>query len=238
VLTKKIVVTESAELLSVLETSFFRREGFNFFPVRSGDMIYRMVEAEAPAMAILDLEVLGSDGPDCCRCIKLDPLLGKTPRMVVLPMAGGGTLAEGCRQAGCEVLVARPLESGQLLDTACVLLGISQRLARRIPVDIRAAYAVAGGKRHAGRVINLHAGGLFIAAEKLFPVGTGLAWELALPGIDEPLRYQGRVAWVNHPEWLKRRDLPSGMGLQLLDAGPAARESLAAYLAGFPEGGD
>jgi CheY-like chemotaxis protein len=233
VLTKKIVVSESAELLALLETSFFHREGFHFFPVRSSDKFYQLVETEAPAMAILDLDILGHAGLDCCRCIKCDPLLGKTRLLVLLPEKGEKPLVEGLRRVGCDALVSRPLEPLQLLDAACGLLGVSQRLARRVPVDFQVVYTVAGGKQKVGRVVNLNADGMFVAAERLFPVGTALGFDLALPGLAGPLACQGRVAWVNHPEWCKKNILPSGMGIQFLASSSTFRETLSGFLEGL-----
>ena len=231
-LAKKIVVSESPELLAVLETSFFHREGFRFLPVHSSDMLYRLVESEAPAMAILDLAALGAAGPECCRCIKRDPLLGKTPLMVLLPREGGESLAAECHQSGCDALLPRPLEPLQLLDAACALLGISQRLARRVPVDFPVVYATDGGKKRTGRMMNLNADGMFFSAEKLYPVGTMLLLDFVLPAQAESLSCKGQVAWVNHPEWRKKSLMPSGMGIRFEMSSPYFIDVLNAFLAG------
>ena len=216
-LAKKIVLTDSPELLSLLTSSYFQREGFTLFPAHAAEAAYELVEAEAPAMAILDLALHGAAGLSCCRRIKHDVLLGETPLLMLLPDGAGGELADACWEAGCDAVVDRPLEESRLLDTACALLGISRRLARRFPVSFQLAFAAPGRKQHAASAINLNAGGMFMAAEQLFPVGTVLRLELSLPGFAESLGCQGRVAWVNHPEWRKKTALPIGMGVQFLE---------------------
>jgi uncharacterized protein (TIGR02266 family) len=231
-LTKRIVATDSAELLSALESSFFKREGFALLAAPAAETAYRLVEAEAPALAILDLAVLGEDGLACCRRIKHDPLLGKTALVLLLPQREDEALLAGCQAAGCDAVFPRPLEMNRLFDAVCNLLGVSQRLEPRLPVDFQAAFAVVGRrKQHAGRAVNLHAGGMFIAAETLFPVDTMLRLEFTLPGFAGTCRCHGRVAWVNHPEWRKKPSLPSGMGMQFQHLEPACLDDLRTFVA-------
>lgn len=235
-LAKRIVATDSAELLSALESSFFKREGFALLAAPAAESAYRLVEAEAPALAILDLAVLGEDGLVCCRRIKHDPLLGKTALVLLLPQQEDEALLAGCQAAGCDAVFPRPLEMNRLFDAVCTLLGVSQRLEPRLPVDFRAAFAVVGRKQHAGRAVNLHAGGMFIAAEKLFPVDTMLLLEFTLPGCAGTCRCHGRVAWVNHPEWRKKPSLPSGMGIHFQQPAPACLDELRAFVARHDSG--
>jgi hypothetical protein len=49
-------------------------------------------------------------------------------------------------------------------------------------------------------------------------VGTQLTLAFQLPGSAEKISCLGRVAWVNHPDWLKKPELPVGMGIEFVDA--------------------
>ena len=226
---KKIVLTDSPELLAVVAASYFQREGFTLFPACAAEAAYELVEAEAPSMAILDLSLHGADGLVCCRRIKHDVLLGETPLLMLLPDGAGGELADACWEAGCDAVVERPLEESRLLDAACALLGISRRLERRFAVNFQLVFAAPGRKPHAASAINLNAGGMFMAAERLFPVGTVLLLELSIPGVAERVSCRGRVAWVNHPEWRKKSALPSGMGVQFRELPAHAGKELGAF---------
>jgi len=230
-LAKRIVATDSTELLSALESSFFKREGFALLAAPAAESTYRLVEAEAPALAILDLAVLGEDGLACCRRIKHDPLLGKTALVLLLPQQEDGGLLAGCQEAGCDAVFPRPLEMNRLFDAVCVLLGVSQRLAQRLPVDFRVDFAAVGRKQHAGLAVNLHVDGMFLAAERLFPADTMLLLEFTLPGFAGSCRCHGRVAWVNHPEWRKKPSLPSGMGIHFQPAVPSCLDELKEFVA-------
>jgi len=211
---KKIVLSNDAALLTILENSFFQREGFELVLVQDGQTGFQAVEAEAPTLAVFDLALLGDQALECCQKIKKDPLLAATPVLLLLPLKAQEELADACWHAGCDAVAHRPLASERFLDAACGLLGISRRLEPRMPVSLPLAVFDSKQKRHPARCVNLNSGGMFLATETLLPVDTLLTLELTLPGSDLPLQTAVRVAWVNHPEWLKKNSLPCGLGVQ------------------------
>jgi CheY-like chemotaxis protein len=227
---KKIVLSDDAALLAILKNSFFQREGFELILARDGQTGFQAVEIEAPALVVFDLSLLGEQALDSCRAIKSDPLLATTPVMLLLPDKAPEDLADDCWHAGCDAVVHRPLAAERLLDAACELLGISHRLARRFPVKFQLEFQDNKQKKHVGICVNLNSGGLFIATESLFPVNTNLILEFCLPGSNDSLNIPARVAWVNHPEWLKKGSLPFGLGVQFITPELAVRIRLDAFL--------
>lgn len=212
--TKKLVLSNDAALLTILENSFFQREGFGMVLVQDGQTGFQAVEAEAPTLAVFDLAQLGDQALACCQAIKVDPLLAATPVLLLLPEKATDDLSDACWGAGCDAVVHRPLSAERFLDAACGLLGISRRLARRFPVSFPLALFDSTKKKHVGSCVNLNAGGMFLTTESLFPVDTRLAIEFTLPGFLGELHSSVRVAWVNHPEWRKKNSMPCGIGLQ------------------------
>jgi Tfp pilus assembly protein PilZ len=76
-----------------------------------------------------------------------------------------------------------------------------------------------GTDRYQGSTFNLSAGGLFVDTQTLFPRDSLLDIELDLSSSGNRLCNVGpRVAWINHPEWINKPLLPSGMGLELIDS--------------------
>ncbi len=234
--TKKIVLSDDAALLAILKNSFFQREGFEMILVRDGQTGFEAVEAEAPTLVVFDLARLGEQSLDCCRAIKRDPLLTATPVLLLLPDKAPEVLADACWHAGCDAVVHRPLVAERFLDAACGLLGISPRLDRRIPVNFQLDFLDSKQKKHVGNCVNLNAGGMFIATETLFPVNTDLRLEIKLPGFKSPLHVAVRVAWVNHPEWLKKNSMPCGIGVQFSAVGATFKAGLQAFLETLREG--
>jgi CheY-like chemotaxis protein len=215
--TKKIVLSNDPALVTILENSFFQREGFEMVEVKDGQTGYEAVEAEAPTMAVFDIARLGTQALTCCRSIKKDPLLSQTPVLLVLPSRTEEDLADQCWDAGCDAVVHRPLVAERFLDAACGLLGISRRLARRFPVSFQLQFVDEKEDKHVGSCVNLNLGGMFLATETLFPVDTTLMVEFNLPGTSVTTSRPVRVAWVNHPEWRKKTVMPCGMGLQFVE---------------------
>jgi CheY-like chemotaxis protein len=211
---KKIVICNDAVLLKILENSFFQRDGFDLVLVQDGQTGFQAVEAEAPTLAVFDIALLGDQALECCQEIKQDPLLAATPVLLLLPEKAPEELADACWHAGCDAVVHRPLAAERFLDAACGLLGISRRLARRLPADLPLAIVDQKQKKHPAHCVNFNSGGMFLATNILFPVDTGLTLELTLPGSSLLQQIPARVAWVNHPEWRKKPALPCGLGVQ------------------------
>ncbi len=226
---KKIIVSDVPDLLAILTESFFQREGFGMDCVIDADEAFRLIEADAPAMAILDLSSLGEKGLDCCRRVKSDPLLQVTPMICVLG-SDQGELEEACWKAGSDLVVGRPLSALRLLDEACSLLGVSRRLARRFPVGFQLEFSLLENKKHVGTAVNLNTGGMFLGSEFIYPIETRLLLEFTLPGYRMPLQCSARVAWVNHPEWIKKNNMPSGMGLEFFDLSGPSQAALHDFL--------
>lgn len=226
---KQIVVSDVFDLLAILEESFFRRDGFELLRVIDADEAFRAIEAESPAMAILDLSSLGQQGIECCRRVKSDPLLMVTP-IICLLSKETKDWAENCWQAGCDSVIERPLSALRVLDEACGLLGISRRLARRFPVSFQLEFTPIHQKKHLGTAVNLNLGGMFLASEHSYPIDTRISLEFTLPGYTIPLACLARVAWVNHPEWIKKNNLPAGMGIEFVELSGASEAILGDFL--------
>lgn len=227
---KKIVLSDDKILLSILENSFFKREGFDLVRVADSQTALQAVEEEAPTLAIFDLANSGEQALASCRSIKDDALLAATPVLLMLPERADEELADACWGAGCDAVVHRPLSAERFLDAACGLLGISRRLARRFPVNFQLALLDSKQKQHVGSCVNLNAGGMFLATEKLFPMETKLEVEFTLPGYEASLKCAVRVAWVNHPEWRKKNDLPCGLGVQFVEPSQTVKSALAEFV--------
>jgi CheY-like chemotaxis protein len=232
--TKKIVLTDNEELLAILANSFFSREGFKLLPIKDAERGCALVEADDPALAIFDLAVHGNQAVTCCRRLKADPLLNKTAVVLILPDAADDALADACWEAGCDAVVFPPIAAGRLLDATCALLGINRRLARRFPVSFQLEFAGEDRKSHTAMAVNMNLGGMFLAAETLFPVETRLVITFRLPGFRRILSYPVRVAWVNHPEWRKKNTLPCGMGVEFDELNDVARAALHEFLDSLP----
>ena len=228
--TKKIVLSHDPALLAILKNSYFQREGFEMVLVKDGQTGFQAVEAEAPTLSIFDIALLGEQALECCRSIKNDALLAKTPVLLVLPENADEDVADACWSAGTDAVVHRPLEAARFLDAVFGLLGISRRLVPRFPVNFKLKFLDSKQKQHVGTCANITVEGMFLATETLFPVETQLSIEFTLPDFQSPIAVVVRVAWVNHPEWRKKSTLPCGMGLEFINSSSAFKQALKAFV--------
>jgi uncharacterized protein (TIGR02266 family) len=225
---KKILLSDNPELLQALENSFFRRIGFSLEVADSGERAFEIIEEQDPLLAILSLEMPDWQGDAICRRVKRDAILRSTPIILVVPDGSEKAIA-CCREAGCDDILSLPIDSQQLLATACRLLNIVERGASRSENHFPVLYGKDPKKLRPARVLNLNAGGLFIESDRLHPVNTRLTLEFTLPEQTAMIRAIGRVAWVNHPEWIKTSRLPSGMGIQFLELTDADAAAVSEY---------
>jgi uncharacterized protein (TIGR02266 family) len=229
---KKILLAQDLELQAILQSSFLCREGFELTLAASGAEAFAAIEADDLALAVLCARA-DFGGEECCRRVKGDPLLRSTP---ILLMAGFSAQEQArCRSAGADAVVSRPLHTTEVMRAICALLQIVDRAGPRIPVRMTLRCGPAPLDLRSGCALDLSAGGLFVETGKLLPVGTVIHIELALPDLEQPQRVQGRVAWVNHPEWVKKPKLPAGMGIQFLPLDEPTQAALAKLLAAHVE---
>ncbi len=75
---------------------------------------------------------------------------------------------------------------------------------------------------------NIGKGGLFIKTSNPLPEGESFILKLKLPGIEEQLKINCVVAWVNRDD--KEPDNPAGMGLKFIDMNINERKLLDQYI--------
>lgn len=225
---KKILLAQDPDLQTILQSSFLCREGFELALAATGPEAFTLIEGDDLALAIL---CTGGHfaGEECCRQVKSDPLLRSTPILLVAGFSAQEQVR--ARTAGADAVVSRPLHTTEVLRAVCALLQIVDRAGPRIPVRMALRCGPAPLDLRAGCALDLSVGGLFVETAKLLPVGTVIHIELPLPDLAQPQNVQGRVAWVNHPEWVKKPKLPAGMGIQFLPLDVDTQAALAQLLA-------
>ena len=230
---KKILLTDDPELVHAMRSSFFRREGFSFLLAGSSQQAFEIIEEEDPVLAILDLTMAGEGGDGCCRRVKNDPLL-RTTRIALIAPADVAEDLKRCHLAGCDAVISRPIDPHSLVAAACRILEIVDPAAPRIDVDFPLRCGVSSSALAPGRALNLNVGGMFIQTEQLLPVDAEMVVEFSLPSRPQGVRCRCRVAWVNHPEWVKVSRLQPGMGVEFLDLPVSCRQAIESFLAAGP----
>ncbi len=92
---------------------------------------------------------------------------------------------------------------------------VERRVSPRATVTVRIDYATVDAM-FSEFTRNINEGGLFIESETLLPLDEQVQLKFQLPGVDDPFKVSGRVAWVREAGI----DGPPGMGVEFekLDA--------------------
>ena len=92
---------------------------------------------------------------------------------------------------------------------------VERRVSPRAPVTVRVDYSTVDAM-FSEFTRNINEGGLFIESESLLPLDEQVQLQFQLPGVDDPFKVSGRVAWVREAGI----DGPQGMGVEFenLDA--------------------
>jgi len=224
---RQILIPDDSEILEALQTCFLGRGGFSIVTVQPGDDVFHLTEEHDPLLAIVRGDMISGEN-DYCRRVKRDPLLKETPIILVLPP--GEESEDDSEIYSCyDAVLRKPFNSATLRGHMYRLLGIRERKFTRYDVSWRLFLETAKGKRLPVEILDISEGGAFVRSERLFPVDTFLTLKGTLSDCPDPVGVSVRVAWTNHPEWLKSAHHPQGMGLEF-DQPPSCLKHLIARL--------
>lgn len=225
---KKILLVQKPEIVTAMENSFFHRAGFDFLLASDQATAMSLVEEEDPVLVIVEADSDSLNGAELSQRIKSDPFLRNTHILLIVKEK------EQVRQGSvCDAVIARPFEAKELVAAACDVLGIVDPAAPRKEVEVPVLCGPDTFHLRPGYTFNLSTGGVFIETAELLPIDTVVLLEISLPVVS--LSCRGRVAWVNHPEWIKAKTLPIGMGIEFTDIPETYRALLVEHLDAIPE---
>ncbi|MFZ3207377.1 MAG: response regulator [Geobacteraceae bacterium] len=226
---KKILLADDVELFLEMEKSFFKREGFDLLVARSGEEALSIIRDEHPDMVYMDLFMPDMDGDECCRAVKADNNLRHIPVIMVTSGERNDDF-ERCWKAGCDEVLAKPINRNLFLAIARKFLHVKDRVYPRFIVRLSIHHGTSSGELLTNYSVNLSTGGLFLETTRLLPPDTPLHIEFILPESDKRISCSARVAWLNHPEMMKNPNLPVGIGLHFIDLTLSDLDALRKYL--------
>lgn len=212
------MLADDVVLFLELEKTFFQRKEFDLVIARTGEQAVALAATERPDLIFMDLFMPEMNGNEACRRIKDDPELKSIP-IVMVTQGGRDEDIALCRAADCDEVLFKPINRHLFMETANRFLDLVDRRHTRIMVRLQISYGAAPQLMLSNYALNICDGGLFIATSRPEMIEGPLALEFCLPGRSEPLRCQGRVAWINEPGNLKRQTLPPGFGVEFIGLG-------------------
>jgi uncharacterized protein (TIGR02266 family) len=214
---KKILLVDDIRLFLEQEISVLSSNNFEVLVAHNGLESLEMIANEKPDLVFMDLYMPGMDGDRCCHTIKSNEKLSHIPIIMVTQGVNEEDF-ERCWQAGCDDIVAKPINRHYFLALAKRHLNVQLRKFPRYAARLRiqCQYGADPHRVLSHYSVNLSTGGIFIETSDLLPIDSPLAVEFILPEDGRIIKCLGRVSWLNHPEAIKNQNLPVGMGLQFI----------------------
>ena len=171
---KKIIIAQ--KLLDDLEESntIFKRSGITFFPAWSSEEILNLHGVKRADLIITDAALPLMGGAKLCSRIRSDAELKSVSIIVIGDEAetSENSLSQ-CQEAGANVIIRRPLESGTLLWQASKLLVIPTRKDMR--VLLRASIkGMEGNTPFFAQSQNISISGMLLETERVLKPGDRL----------------------------------------------------------------
>lgn len=220
----RILLVDDARLVLELERSFLKRSGCDLATATSGEEALEKARSLLPDLILLDADLPGMDGVQCCKSIKADPALAKTPVVFVL-----SPLDEGrCAEAGADGFVPKPVTRNRLLETVRRFVHLAERESDRAVVSLRVECS-RGGREHTGYARDLAADGLFLKTREKLRVGERVDLAFSLPAAGTPaIRAVGEVVRVVEEDQGPHQ--PAGAGIRFREISARNRLEITRYL--------
>lgn len=215
---KKILFVDDVSFFLEQEMNLLNGYDLELLAAHNGVEALKIIMDEMPDLVFMDLYMPGMDGDRCCRTIKSDEKLRHIPIIMVTQGVNDEDF-ERCWQAGCDDIVTKPINYHYFLALTQKHLNLKLRQDPRHPARLRINYSCGADTETllSDYSVNMSAGGIFLETSELLPIDSSLKVEFILPEGGRIIKCSGRVSWINHPESIKNRNLPMGMGVQFID---------------------
>jgi CheY-like chemotaxis protein len=207
----KILIAESSNIVLQIEQRCLRQAGVNIFTATDSEETLSTARKVRPDLIYLSFNLHGAGGISCCKALKADPELREIPLVMVCTAAGEEPGLS--RAAGCDAVVARPIDRREFLATGLSLIASTAPSGERMPC--RAVVACSdGADTFYGSMEDISSSGMFIGSSRKVAAGELLTVKFVLPRSGaEPIETAARVNWVNGGKHQRNDHLPPGFGV-------------------------
>lgn len=207
----KILLVENSNIVLQIEKRCLRDAGVTIVTATDCDEALRVARKARPDLVYLAFSLPGMGGAACCKALKADPELWGTP--VVMVCAAAVEEPELCRAAGCDAVVAKPVERREFLETGLAFILRTARSGDHMPCRATVACST-GAATFYGTIEDISANGMSVGSSREVAQGDLLTLKFLLPWSGAVLIETGaRVVWANGGKRQRNNHLPAGFGV-------------------------
>jgi CheY-like chemotaxis protein len=214
---KIVLLADNSNVCLEIEQELLRKLPVKVFIAENGKQAVELAHKLHPDLIYMGLDLSGMDGAVCCRAIKEDPALAGTP--VVLMASSVEKEMAGCLAAGCDAVLAKPIDRREFIAIGRSLLALFDQRDERIPCRAIVTCRSAGTVFY-GTIEDVSAKGMFVGSHFEVKIGEELKLQFILPaGGAESIETGARVIWINGGKMRRKSQLPAGFGVVFADLG-------------------
>jgi CheY-like chemotaxis protein len=215
-----VLLVQDVAAFRDLETTFLRRHELRVIAEESGEAARRRAHTDPPQIVLVDFADARASLALCGE-LKADPTLTRVPVVLVLPR----TSRAAGQAAGADALIFKPVVQREFLDAVRRFVPLTERRARRTPVNLRFTWRTEGGVVGHSFSRDLSPSGAFLESDRIPPLGCPLHLSFRLAAEDAEIACGAHVRNVPEVGHL-------GFGVEFADL----REDDRARLARFVDG--
>lgn len=224
----KILLAESSNIVLQIEQRCLRDAGVSIFTATDSGEAVSIARKVRPDLVYLSFNLHGAGGISCCKAFKSDPELRDIP--VVMVCAAAGEEPGLSRAAGCDAVVAKPVDRREFLETGLSLIPRTAPSGERMPCRAIVACST-GADTFYGSIEDISSSGMFIGSSRKVAAGELLTVKFVLPQSGAvPIETAAQVNWANSIRQQPNDHLPPGFGVLFLELGTDANEQIKDYM--------
>ncbi|RNC72307.1 MAG: response regulator [Desulfuromonadales bacterium] len=216
-----ILLVDDEKFFLNLQQEFLKDSPVTILTASGGEEALDAIRRHRPNLIFMDFRMPDLDGATCCAILKNDPKLAAIP-VVMVAAEGKENDRELCRKAGCDAIIAKPLDRRQFLATGRRFLPAVERRYARIPYSALAVFRKGESSFH-GTIEDISLWGVYVASRCDVQIDERIRLGFVLPDT-ELLEAEARVAWVNLGHRRIKPAMPEGFGVEFTAIPDAARE--------------
>ena len=226
---KKILIVDDVEFALEQQRSLFARTSCNVITAVNGKEALDAIRRERPDLVIMDLYMPVMNGDECCKIVKEDISLRRTP-IIMITSAHKEEEKNRCLAAGCDDFVTKPiLKIEPFFDKIKRFINIAVREHVRVPIDAEVSYYF-NGKEFSSHVRDIGEGGVFIESVTPLSAGDKIDMIFTIPNTDKLIEANGKVARVIRKSPTLPPTVSPGMGIQFIHVTLEGRRAIAEYV--------
>jgi len=159
----RILLVDDNKMILEIEKDFLQYAAAEIFTAYDGVEALDIARTKRLNLIFLDLEMPRMDGASCCRVFKAEPDLAAIHVVMVTALKSEAD-RDNCFSAGCDEILAKPLDRDIFLDVARRFLPNLNRRQPRVSAEMQAFIKV-GREVMPCTLVNLSVGGAYLATD-------------------------------------------------------------------------